>query len=223
MSNHQPFVSGIKRPPPTPTGDESAAANAAVATTRLLRTLYIIRAAFSLVWVSFVYSFASSTVGDTTIGVLAGVFLIAYPVSDAVGSLVELRTGRTARSRRPHYLNMAVGFATTAGVAATVLSDLPTAMTIFGVWAVVSGVVQSYLAVQRLQAKVRGQWPMIISGAGSVLGGITYIGWIGSSHDALATVAQYSLGGAVFYLLTALWLIVVPRLMNQSGKPARTN
>jgi hypothetical protein len=223
MSNHQPFVSGITRPPPTRTGDESAAAADAVATTRLLRTLYLIRAAFSLAWASFVYSFASSTVGDTTIGVLAGVFLVAYPVSDAVGSLVELRTGRTTLFRVPHYLNMTAGFGATAWIAASVLSDLPTAMTIFGIWAVVAGVVQLYLAVQRLQAKVRGQWPMIISGAGSVLGGITYIGWLGSSHDALTAVAQYSAGGAVFYVLTALWLMFIPRFMTFSRPSPRTN
>jgi hypothetical protein len=47
---------------------------------------------------------------------------------------------------------------------------------------------------------------MIISGVGSILTGISLIGWLGSSRAALDTVAQYSTGGAVWYVLTALWL-----------------
>jgi uncharacterized membrane protein HdeD (DUF308 family) len=226
MPNNHPFtvppVVGSR--PATAPGDRPRSPEGqAVVTGRILRTLYLLRAGFSFAWVIFVYSFASSVDGGATIGLLAGVFLIAYPASDAIASLVELRTSTTARSRWPHYLNMAAGFGATAGIAASALSDLATAINIFGVWAVASGAVQLYLAARRLQDKVRGQWPMIISGAGSIVAGITFIGWIGSSHDALATVAQYSAGGAVWYVLTAAWLMLVPWIAKRSEQWPRTN
>lgn len=224
MSNNHSFTvpSIVDSPTTAAPGDPRDASGSpqgqAVVTGQILRTLYLLRAGFSFAWVAFVYSFASSVDDGATIGLLAGVFLIAYPASDAVASLVELRTSTTARSRWPHYLNMTAGFVATAGIAASVLSDLATAINVFGGWAVASGTIQLYLAVRRLQDKVRGQWPMIISGAGSVVAGITFIGWLGSSHDALAAVAQYSAGGAVWYVLTAAWLMLVPWIAKRSGQ-----
>jgi uncharacterized membrane protein HdeD (DUF308 family) len=82
---------------------------------------------------------------------------------------------------------------------------------VFGMWAVISGALQVSLAVRRRHAGVHGQWLMILSGAGSLVAGITFIGWVGTSHTALTTVAQYSAGGAVWYVLTVLWLAFTAR------------
>jgi uncharacterized membrane protein HdeD (DUF308 family) len=194
MSHHRPSVSSAEIPP------------SVEATGRLLRTLYLFRAAFSFAWVAFVYSFASSAGSDRALGLVAGVFLIAYPVSDAVASLVELPTRQAAHARWPHYANMIAGFGAAAGIGVFVLSDLATAINVFGVWAVVSGALQVYLAVRRRHTGVRGQWPMILSGSGSLVAGITFIDWVGTSHTGLTTVAQYSAGGAIWYVLTVLWL-----------------
>jgi len=58
MSNHQPFTPrATEFPPPA---DPSMPKPAAVAPGRLLSTLYLLRAAFSAIWVAFVDSFASS-------------------------------------------------------------------------------------------------------------------------------------------------------------------
>ena len=48
---------------------------------------------------------------------------------------------------------------------------------------------------------------MIISGAGSIFAGTTFIDWNRSPSSALHALAQYSIGGAIWYLLTALWLL----------------
>jgi len=61
------------------------------------------------------------------------------------------------------------------------------------------------LAAQR-QRVLHGQWLMIISGAGSVFAGISFTNWTGTPPAGLTALAQYSAGGAVWYLLTALWL-----------------
>jgi hypothetical protein len=53
---------------------------------------------------------------------------------------------------------------------------------------------------------------MIISGIGSVFAGLSFTGWTGSPPAGLTALAQYAAGGAVWYLLTALWLEVRGRL-----------
>ena len=47
---------------------------------------------------------------------------------------------------------------------------------------------------------------MVISGAGSIFAGIAFLRWSGSAHDGLAVLIQYSTGGAIWYVITALWL-----------------
>ncbi len=175
---------------------------------RILRSLYFWRAGFSLVWVAFVYSFTSTASSGARLSVLASVFLIAYPISDVVATLFDIRASRGKRWAFPQYLNLAAGVAAAAGIATVVWSDLPSAITVFGAWAVATGLIQVFLAVIRLRERLKGQWPMIISGAGSIFAGSAFLGWTGTPSAALTVLAQYSAGGAVWYILTAFWLLV---------------
>ena len=86
-----------------------------------------------------------------------------------------------------------------------VRSSLAAAIVVFGLWAILTGAIMIFLAVGRLRL-LRGQWLMIISGAGSVFAGVTFTNFTGSTAAGLAALAQYSAGGAVWYLLSALWL-----------------
>jgi uncharacterized membrane protein HdeD (DUF308 family) len=79
-------------------------------------------------------------------------------------------------------------------------------MDAFAVWAIISGAIQLAVGARRL-GQLAGQWPMIISGAGSIFAGTTFIDWNRSPTSALHSLAQYSIGGAIRYLLTALWLL----------------
>lgn len=175
---------------------------------RILRSLYFCRAGFSLVWVAFVYSFTSTASSGARLSALASVFLIAYPISDVVATLFDIRVGRGRRWAYPQYLNLAAGVGAAAGIATVVWSDLPSAITVFGAWAVATGLIQVFLAVIRLRDRLKGQWPMIISGVGSLFAGSAFLGWTGTSSAALTVLAQYSAGGAVWYILTAFWLLV---------------
>lgn len=90
-------------------------------------------------------------------------------------------------------------------VALAATQNLIAAMDAFDVWAILSGTIQLTVGARRLR-QLRGQWLMIISGAGSIFAGTTFINWSQPPTSALHALAQYSIGGAIWYLLTALWL-----------------
>jgi hypothetical protein len=171
---------------------------------RTLRALYFFRVGFSIAWVILVASLASSGRADGRASALAGSLLVIYPISDAVATVFDIRGNRGA-SIVAQYVNLAVSLAAALGVLIAVLSSVATAIGVFGVWAIVSGAIMVVVAALRRRS-LGGQWPMIISGAGSVFAGFTFIGWTGSAETGLAALAQYSAGGAIWYLLTAFWL-----------------
>jgi uncharacterized membrane protein HdeD (DUF308 family) len=177
---------------------------AAIRSTRTLRDLYLFRAGFSAFWVALVFSLAVARTGEGTVGLLGGVLLVIYPVSDGIATLFDLRSGPIVAGW-PQHLNRAADLAAALAVLVALQSNLADAITIFGVWAIGTGAVMTFLAARR-QRVLSGQWLMIISGAGSVFAGITFVSWTGSSSAGLAVLAQYSAGGAVWYLLTAVWL-----------------
>jgi uncharacterized membrane protein HdeD (DUF308 family) len=173
---------------------------------RSFRVLYFFRAGFSVAWVALVSALASSAAAGGTPGVLAGILLVCYPVSDAVATVYDLRANRTARARWPQQVNLVADVAAAGGILITLLASLAAAITVFGIWAIVSGAIMAVLAVCRRRV-LGGQWLMIISGAGSVFAGITFIGWTGNPGTGLTVLAQYSAGGALWYLLAGLWLL----------------
>jgi uncharacterized membrane protein HdeD (DUF308 family) len=188
-----------------PTPDTiNARERAAVRPTRSLRDLYLFRTGFSVFWVAVVFTLASTRTGEATVGLLGGMLLIIYPVSDAIATVFDLRSGPVV-ARWPQRLNLAADLAAAPAVLVALQSSLAGAITVFGVWAIGTGLLMILVAVRR-QRMLSGQWLMIISGAGSVFAGTTFVSWTGSSSAALATLAQYSAGGAVWYLLAAAWL-----------------
>jgi uncharacterized membrane protein HdeD (DUF308 family) len=186
--------------PDTITAKERAALRSAGS----LRNLYLFRTGFSASWVALVFSLAPAQAGGETVGLLGGILLVIYPVSDAIATLFDLRSGPSL-ARWPQRFNLAADLATAPAVLIALQSNLADAITVFGVWAISTGAVMIFLAARR-QRVLNGQWLMIISGAGSVFAGTTFVNWTGSSSAGLATLAQYSVGGAVWYLLTAVWL-----------------
>jgi hypothetical protein len=176
---------------------------------RRISALYLFRAVFSAAWVTLVYVLASSAKGSTP-SVLAAVLLVAYPLSDVIATMFDVRATRDTCSPIPQYANMAAGTAAAFAILLAAFSNLPAVIAAFGAWAIAAGGVQLALAVHRRRT-LGGQWLMIISGAGSVFAGITFIGWTGSTQTGLSALAQYSAGGAVWYVLCALWLLYTAR------------
>lgn len=113
-----------------------------------------------------VYALASGGTAAGSAGSLGGLLLVAYPVSDAVATVFDLRR---AAAGWPQLVNLGSGLAAAAAIGLGVLrSDLAGAILAFGGWAVLSGVLMVVLAIRR-QRMLRGQWLMIISGAGSAV------------------------------------------------------
>ncbi|MEV6631695.1 hypothetical protein AB0M54_13190 [Actinoplanes sp. NPDC051470] len=100
--------------------------------------------------------------------------------------------------------------ASTAGRSAGRPVDVPADLLVWGVWAVVAGVIQ--LAVGLSRRRLGGQWAMIVSGAGSVLAGSGFAIMSGQNGAGLTNLAGYAVVGGVFFLISALRL----------GRAART-
>ena len=177
-----------------------------------LRSLYLIRVAFSLVWVALVATTSASLVSTDMPTVTAAVLLVVYPLWDAIATLIERRTAAatTGSTDRVGTLNMALGLATTAGMIIAVLSTIGTTLLVFGVWALLSGAIQLAVATRRRRT-VGAQWPMVISGGLSVLAGTSFAAMSTSETSSLSSIAGYSAFGAFWYLVSAITLSIRSR------------
>jgi hypothetical protein len=142
---------------------------------------------------------------------------VLYPVTDAAATLIDIRTTPRESHTAFQRLNLAASLAAAGAIVATVNSGFATTIAVFGVWAIASGVIQLVVALRRTTL-ISAQWFMIISGAGSIFAGITFLTWAGTVHDGTGTLIQYSTGGALWYAIAATWLRIAAR--RQVGSPA---
>jgi uncharacterized membrane protein HdeD (DUF308 family) len=173
-----------------------------------LRTLSLVRAAFSVVWVALVLVTSTSLVSPDAPTAIAAVLLVVYPLWDAVATFRERRITGTAT--RVNGLGIALGLAATVAMIAAVFNTVGAALLVFGIWALVSGAIQLVVALRRRRT-IGAQWPMIISGGLSVLAGGAFAAMSASPTSGLATVAGYSAFGAFWFLVSAIALMVRTR------------
>ncbi|WP_413100411.1 DUF308 domain-containing protein [Streptomyces sp. Inha503] len=172
-----------------------------------LRSLYLIRVAFSLFWAALVFATSASLVSTDRPTVIAAVLLIIYPLWDVIATLLEPRMAGTGSTDRVGTINVALGLATTAGMIIAVFSTIKTALLVFGIWALLSGAIQLAVAIRRRRA-VGAQWPMIISGGQSVVAGATVAATSASATSGLSTVAGYAAFGAFWFLVSVVTLSI---------------
>ncbi|GAA2124858.1 hypothetical protein [Actinomadura napierensis] len=167
-------------------------------TASTLRRLYFVRFGFAIVWALVMFTTASN------LGPLAVTLLVLYPLFDVAAAIIDARASRTTGSLTLLYVNIAVSLLTAAGVAIACASGIPAVLRVWGAWAVVAGLVQLIVGVTR--RSMGGQWPMIVSGAISVLAGGSFI--IGASADdpTLTNAAGYAIPGGIFFLISAIRL-----------------
>lgn len=184
-------------------------ATSATATTMSsgLRSLHLIRVAFSLIWVALVFTTSASLVSTDEPTVIAAALLVVYPLWDAIATLIERRLAGPGASNGVGTVNMGLGLAATAGMIAAVFSTIGTALLVFGVWALLSGALQLFVAIRRWRT-VGAQWPMAISGGQSVLAGATIAGTSASATSNLSTVAGYSAFGAFWFFVSVVALSI---------------
>ncbi|KUJ58159.1 hypothetical protein BX257_0645 [Streptomyces sp. 3212.3] len=194
----------------TQTTMTSTTPTAATTTPSGLRSLYLIRVVFSLIWVALVLTTSASLVSTDRPSVIAAVLLIVYPLWDAVATLLERRLAGAGSTNRVSTVNMGLGVAATAGMVIAVFSTIGTALLVFGLWALLSGAIQLVVAIRRRRT-VGAQWPMVISGGQSVLAGATVAATSASATSSLSTVAGYSAFGAFWFLVSVIALSVRTR------------
>lgn len=175
--------------PPSPDGERAS-----------LARLYFIRGVLAVAW-------AVAFAGEReTPGTVAIALLIAYPLIDAVSSLIDCRAIAKGTERRLAAFNgvmstvaaIAMGVAGARGVAA--------ALAVFGAWAVASGAAQLLVGLRRRGPRLGKQWPMLIAGGLSFLVGISYVIRAAGEQPSLDVLSVYATGGGVFFIVQAMLL-----------------
>ncbi|MEU6147653.1 DUF308 domain-containing protein [Streptomyces sp. NPDC047081] len=191
----------------TQTTATSTAPATTTTTSSGLRSLHLIRAVFSLIWVALVHATSASLVSTDSPTATAAVLLVVYPLWDAVATLLEQRLTGTGSMDRVGTTNTALGLATAAGMIVAAFSTIGTALLVFGIWALLSGAIQLAVAIRRRRT-VGAQWPMVISGGLSVLAGASFAAMSGSATSGLSSIAGYSAFGAFWFLVSAVALSI---------------
>jgi len=167
-----------------------------------LKRYYFMRALFSIAWVT------SALVLGTRAPAIAAALLVIYPAWDAAANWLDARrSGGLAANRTQRINAWASGLATVA-VALALTSGMGAVIGVVGVWAVASGLLQLGTAVRRW--KTHGaQWVMILSGAQSALAGGLFVAQSRmATPPSIANVAGYAGVGALYFLVSAVWLAV---------------
>ena len=189
---------------PTTTTTTTPAATPAASIRSGLQSLYLIRIAFSVVWVVLVFVTCHSLRSEDAPSAVAAVLLVAYPLWDAIATVLELRkTGDSGSFDRVRVVNAALSVVAAIAMLIAAFSTIKATLIVFGVWALVSGAIQLTVAIRRRHA-VGAQWPMMLSGGISVLAGVNFAATSGSSSAGLSAVAGYSAFGAFWFLVAVV-------------------
>lgn len=177
----------------------NAADGQAVETAKSLRQLYFMRAGFSIAWVILIALFANTSIAIATF------LLIIYPAWDVIGTFLDIRANHGSSSKAPQYVNAVISSITTVAVGIALQKGVPEALIVFGIWAIGTGLIQLILGLRRRKS-LGGQWPMIISGGQSMIGGTSFILLAHDPTKGITSLAGYAAFGAFYYLLTAFRL-----------------
>lgn len=167
-----------------------------IETAKSLCKLYFTRASFSVLWVILVIFFAKTNTD------VAGVLLIIYPAWDVLGTITDTRINRGSIAKTPQYINAAISIITTIAVGVALQKGVPETLIVFGVWAIGTGLIQLILGLRRRKF-LSGQWPMIISGGQSMIGGTSFILLAHDPTKGISSLAGYVAFGAFYYFLAA--------------------
>jgi uncharacterized membrane protein HdeD (DUF308 family) len=166
-----------------------------------LTRYYATRAAFSVVWVAAAFTF-------TTMSAIVGALLLIYPAWDAAANLVDAQRNGGAKRNPTQTLNAAVSAVTTGAVAVALPTSMNAVLSVFGVWASLTGLLQLATGVRRWK-RLGAQWPMILSGAQSALVGLMFLKQANAPEvPSITAIAPYAAFGAFYFLVSSLWLTV---------------
>lgn len=175
-----------------------------------LRNLYFVRAAFSALWVTLMLLVGIRT---PQIGAL---LVVLYPAWDVLATAVEIRMQGRAPVQLAQYLNVASSILATIGFGVALnTGQVPLLIMLFGIWAVVTGLIQLGVGIARRRA-LGGQWAIIVSGAQSSIAGIFFIMMANTPTLGLSSLAGYSAVGAIYFLVSAIRLTLHPATQHRA-------
>jgi len=177
-----------------------------------LKVYYFMRAAVSIVWVA-----AAFTIGKSMSGV-GGFLLLVYPAWDAVANFTDAQSNGGLRKNPTQALNAAVSGVTTVAVAIALGMSMNVVLSVFGVWAALSGLFQLATGIRRWK-NYGAQWAMILSGAQSAIAGAIFLKRATSpAVPSIADIAPYAAFGAFYFLVSAIWLTVSEALRRKAPR-----
>jgi uncharacterized membrane protein HdeD (DUF308 family) len=136
---------------------------------------------------------------------IAAVLLVLYPAWDALANFVDAQRNGGLKRNMSHLLNVIVSVITTIAVVVALGQGMAAVIFVFGVWAILSGLLQLATAVRRWASG--GQWAMVLSGAQSALAGGFFVFSAGTMpNPGIVLIAGYAAFGAIYFLVTAIWL-----------------
>jgi hypothetical protein len=169
---------------------------------RWLKHYYFIRTAFSAIWVALAFSVGQHSPGG------AAILLVAYPAWDALANYIDMSRSGGKAENRTQATNVLISVMTTIAVIVAWMVNMNGMLEVFGVWAILSGLLQLGTAVRRWK-HLGAQWAMILSGGQSALAGAFFIVQThATTPPAIVKVAGYAAVGAVYFLVSAIWLSV---------------
>jgi len=169
---------------------------------RWLKQYYFIRAAFSVAWVVAAFAVGASSAA------VASTLLVLYPAWDAAANVVDALRSGGLNQNRTQVLNVVVSLATTVAVLVALQISMNWVLGVFGAWAILSGLLQLGTAVRRWRS-YGAQWAMVLSGGQSALAGGFFIFQANTPMSpSIATVTGYAAVGALYFLVSAVWLAV---------------
>lgn len=182
--------------------------HAVAAPTISIHRLYAVRAAAAVVWAGILgiaLAVSDSLTAADALPVFLAAVLVAYPVIDVVATFVEGRTQRhdAPSSAVPQLVNAAISAVTAVAVAVAAGHGTDAVLRVFGVWAIVSGLIQLVLAIVRQRRGIVGQLPMILAGGISTLVGAGFVQTASQDEPKLVNLAGYAVVGAIFFLISA--------------------
>ncbi len=172
-----------------------------------LKRYYFLRAGVSVAWIA-----AAVAVGASD-PLAAGALLVAYPAWDALANALDARSNGGFKANPPQTLNVAVSLLVAGAVLVALQADPRRVLTVFGVWAAFAGLLQLVAGVRRWRA-VGAQWPMVLSGAQSMLaGGFMIAASLGANTlpPTAVAVAPYAAFGAFYFLVAGVGLALKGR------------
>ena len=167
-----------------------------------LKQYYFLRGAFSVAWVIAALAIAPSS------AMIAAALLVGYPACDAAANYLDAFRSGGLNQNRTQGLNVLVSLATTIAVILALQVSMNWVLGIFGAWAILSGLLQIGTAVRRWK-RFGAQWAMVLSGGQSALaGGFFIFQATMPTVPSIANVAGYAAVGALYFLVSAVWLTV---------------